>query len=500
MQEKNFENQVKELLYNHSESAPNVMSKVFEKRTPLYIFKNRLILHKYKLLAAAVLVGLLAFLFTMQLEETKSVLPDVVENGITDGSEGLNIENSVSENQVAQIEAEINKPVVADDNPVFIENETDKSAQEQTPELSNSQNTTDISKATIKDELKQFLANHKNKEGSGTGKPGDQDKQNNLGIGEGTEGGQNKSIDNTNAVAEVENKVTDNEAFLNADNANDAKDISDEANDANTTITKTEASKSSSETNSTEGDEDFDLPKTKDGRWSVAVNTIYGFGNRSFDDKGDGATVIARNESESQKFSYGAEMLLNYRLLPNIDAYTGISYYNRREAMSYQYATEVTDMNVSSRKVIEHHPVFGTREVTVYDTSYTARNVQSNGEFNNSYKHIFVPLGLRYTLYDKKFAYSFAINAGLEVVTKTSGAVLDDQYQEVSLNNDFSRTTKGSMFGFGLGVSYLATDRISILSELRGNYFRSPTNNSSYSLNQFDRGYGLMIGLKYDLK
>jgi hypothetical protein len=77
MQDKNFEHQVKDLLYNHEEAAPNVMNNVFEKRTPLYVFRNKLILNKYKLIAAAALIGVLAFLANYNLNRSEIVEPSI---------------------------------------------------------------------------------------------------------------------------------------------------------------------------------------------------------------------------------------------------------------------------------------------------------------------------------------------------------------------------------------------------------------------------------------
>jgi len=77
MQDKKFEHQVKDLLYNHEEAAPNVMNNVFEKRTPLYVFRNKLILNKYKLIAAAALIGALAFLVNYNLDRSEIAEPTI---------------------------------------------------------------------------------------------------------------------------------------------------------------------------------------------------------------------------------------------------------------------------------------------------------------------------------------------------------------------------------------------------------------------------------------
>ncbi|MBO6518348.1 MAG: hypothetical protein JJ975_17570, partial [Bacteroidia bacterium] len=64
MKGSNFEDRIKDLLHEHTETAPDVMNKVFEKRTALYVFRNRLVLHKYKLIAASLGLAALFFLFS----------------------------------------------------------------------------------------------------------------------------------------------------------------------------------------------------------------------------------------------------------------------------------------------------------------------------------------------------------------------------------------------------------------------------------------------------
>lgn len=492
MQENNFENQVKDLLYNHSESAPNVMGKVFEKRTPLYIFKNRLILHKYKLMAAAVLIGLLAFLFNMKSDKTDSVLPIVAETETNQVDETPNTEAESIENQMAQIDETIAEPT-KNTNP----NSTSGVATNGTQQTQSNINNSDLSTSSPGTKILRYrmlkeLANTK-KQGKGDdGSWGTGTPQSEKPIG-------NTSGEFVNNTTESNTNKQDVPTDQTQSEKDQTQNTTNTANDTKTTIAKTEAPTSSSEDN-TGGDEDFELPKTKDGKWSVSFNTVIGSGSRNLDAMGDMASVVVRDATETANLSYGAELLLNYKLSDNFDLYSGFNYFNRREKMVYMHNTQVTDMDITSKKVIEHHPVFGTREVTVYDTSYTTRNVQSNGDFNNSYKHFYIPLGLRYTLYlNETVGIYFDVNGGLEVRTKTSGTILNDQYQELSLDNGFARTSLGNMVGVNAGVSFLVDERLSVLTGLRGKMFLNPTNNQDYPINQYDKGFGLMVGLKYDL-
>lgn len=489
MQDKNFENQVKELLYNHSETAPNVMGKVFEKRTPLYVFKNRLILHKYKLMAAAVLIGLIAFLFNTPIDKSQTNTP--VAEQTTAPSENLpnNNNDQTSDPAIAQNDTESN---MVEDNP-YKEESTNQVAQDvsdqshTTVETNTHTNTPSTSENNRRSEITGNRANQSiiSQNDVPTITP-----DNDNAIAEGSAFENNVDKTSEKPIPSEQPEVKEKQIVDNVEKVDNEPKVNSAESIVETTT---------SDDNGV-GDDDFDVPTTKPSKFSLSFGTIVGVGGRSLDQSGDNATIDMRNSSESQKLSYGAEILLNYRLSNNLDIYSGLSFYDRREGMRYDYTTQVTDMQVQSKKVIEHHPVFGTREITVYDTSYSTRNVQANGDYNNSYKHVFIPVGLRYTLYySDRWGVHMSFNGGLEVVTQTTGTILTDQYQELSLDKGFARTSAGGMVGLGIGGSYLLNDRLSLLGEFKGNIFLDPTNGPAYPINQTDRGYGLMLGLKYDL-
>lgn len=519
MQDKKFEHQVKDLLYNHKEKAPNVMSNVFEKRTPLYVFKNRLLLHKYKLVAAGLVIGIVAIYLGLtnpldnkqNAEDQNQSSQELVQidqsttkenssKGIADEADINKTSNSVTQHQSKE-----------DPDVKVIDQERINHLPE--PSTNDVQNgTSDHSEGDLPAKIIEMLAKMKSgKDGAGQGSSPDKEygdprfsstdkeKADHEGAYNASEVDEAVSNQTDIAASNKNDEVAENETDEAIEIVKPAEETKKDIIDIEKTIADNTDSASGEELDAGIGDEDFGLPKTNQRKMSLSFSTIVGSGTRFLDQGGDLATVVVRDNTESNALSYGGELLFNYKLHDNVDAFVGLGYFNRREKMVYQNNYQVTDADITSKKVIEYHPVFGTREVTVYDTSYTTRDVQTNGDAKNNYKHVYVPLGLRFTVYDKKFGIHMSVNGGLEVMTKSSGTILNDQYQEVMLGKDFSRTSFGGMLGAGFGASFIVNDRINILTEYRVNYFMSPTNGDKYPIRQQDLGHGLMIGLKYDL-
>ncbi|MBO6518338.1 MAG: hypothetical protein JJ975_17520, partial [Bacteroidia bacterium] len=249
------------------------------------------------------------------------------------------------------------------------------------------------------------------------------------------------------------------------------------------------------------GGDDFN-PVTPMRRWSVTASYGAGIGDRKFDGATNeqSKTVQVRNESEKQRFSNAAEITLNYRVNPQIEVFTGLNYFDRKERMVYEKVTEHVHQNITSQKVIEYHPVYGQREITLYDTTYQTVEVRNNLNSANSYKRVSVPLGFRYGLpFNGKWAISLNGNTGIEVLTKTSGTILDGDLNEIDLGSNFNRTSVGATFGLGATFSRTLSDRWTALFEPRATLYLAPANRPTYMLNQMDQGYGFYFGLKYGL-
>src|SRR5210317_865424 len=84
-----FEKGIKDLLHDQHEAAPDVLGNIFEKRTPLYILKNKLLLSKYKLIAAAVVTGAVIWLWPFNTSQN-------ADSGVVETTETIQGQDYVS--------------------------------------------------------------------------------------------------------------------------------------------------------------------------------------------------------------------------------------------------------------------------------------------------------------------------------------------------------------------------------------------------------------------
>ena len=344
MQDKNFEHQVKDLLYNHEEAAPNVMNNVFEKRTPLYVFKNKLILNKYKLIAAAALIGVLAFLANYNLNRSEIVEPSIeTVNEQPAIAQSENQESAMLPAESSTIDIQHTDVV----NDVTANKSGNVTVNEQKSAKTTNEGSFDNERTTKQEEINQMPVDSKGRNYVDQNKAAEKGKSN-------ADWNTNKAQNVADASIKDQGELKDNtlaqqandEGVAENDNNNadrNQENISTENETDNTVETKQdiaavdESTSSTDATNATDaiGDEDFGLTKTTARNWSVSLNTIIGSGSRNLDQSGDIATVVVRDNTESNQLSYGTELLLNYRLLDNLEAFGGVGFFNRRESMNY---------------------------------------------------------------------------------------------------------------------------------------------------------------------
>jgi hypothetical protein len=93
MKSNDFDNLLKGI-YDHEEIAPNVMEGVFERRSAWYIFRNRLFIQKYKLMAAAVLLITSTVIVTGLMVNNNSDSNAITNLPITIQKDDSNISNN----------------------------------------------------------------------------------------------------------------------------------------------------------------------------------------------------------------------------------------------------------------------------------------------------------------------------------------------------------------------------------------------------------------------
>ena len=185
-------------------------------------------------MAAAVLIGLLAFLFNMKSDKTDSVLPIVAETETNQVDETPNTEAESIENQMAQIDETIAEPTNTT-NP----NSTSGVATNGTQQTQSNINNSDLSTSSpgtkiLRDRMLKELANAK-KQGKGDdGSWGTGTPQSEKPIG-------NTSGEFVNNTTESNTNKQDVPTDQTQSEKDQTQNTTNKANDTKTTIAKTES-------------------------------------------------------------------------------------------------------------------------------------------------------------------------------------------------------------------------------------------------------------------
>ncbi|MCB9261518.1 MAG: hypothetical protein H6607_04020 [Flavobacteriales bacterium] len=455
-----FENKMKELMHNYEVEAPDLMNKVFEKRTPLYVFANKLALHKYKLLVATLAIGVLFwFGFNKELNGRFDAKPthqaqQTVENKAS--SDETTFNDDVNEKVVKSAENEVSTEINGNISLVDL----NKKAAKQT-QITADKNITIHNETTAEREIETpeivEIDEHK--------LPNEKVEEVNPQV-------ENPKIE----VVQTEEKTVDK--------------MIDEIEDEKPLVAETE------DDGANENKQIGDLI-IKPSKWSASLAYGPSIGVRKFAGEGENTLIDARNLSEKQRYSHAADLLVSYRFKPAFEAFVGASYFDRREKMSYQKTTSTNNMFITSHTVKEYHPVFGVRDVTIYDTTFSTTTTTQNFVSKNSYQHLTLPIGLRMGHYRAKDGIYISASTGLDFVLKTRGMVMDENLLPIDLGSGFKRMTIGNSISTGVGYTRLLSANSSLFVEYRQRWYLSPTNRETYPINQFDRAHNLMFGWKF---
>lgn len=494
-----FEKGIKDLLHDHHEAAPDVLGNIFEKRTPLYILKNKLLLNKYKLIAAAVVTG--AVIWLWPFNSNQNVDNDVVETTETTQSQDYVVNEksantSISEDNAVEsvVSTTTSKSTKSDEESAAIDynaidagldiSEKTSISNRIKPQQQDNPRVAEVSDVSSND-AKSALPTNQNNQTSDV-----KDGEDSVVTSEVADNPPNTE---TNSVKPVP-KLTDKQG-------NNQNELKEEIATIEEMESKESAPASSMDDNAGSSN-DYELPVVKPSKLSVSLRTGPGLGGRTLEGDGEAQStnkIVNRIESEKQVVSLATTARLHYQVSGNLEVYTGIDYFNRRERMTFDKDIPFSETTVRSKTVIKQHPVLGPQQVTVYDTSTTTglRNKQASSL--NKYTHVSLPLGVQLTLYaNNKLGVYMSADGGLEVFTRSKGFIADDQWNTIELGKAYDRTSIGYTFGWGAGASYLLTNRLSAMAGIRGTYFLTPVSENRNVL-QSDYGYGLLLGLKFGL-
>lgn len=463
-----FDKIFKEGVYHHEEVAPDLMPKIFERRTAWYIFTNKLLIHKFKL-AGVLAIGILALLFTWVLNDNSNP------------SNSNFVQNSTGVEQNVSSESDINGLVndskLADTQK---QNELGVDQNAAKPIIAKQNSTRNGTKSSVPKPPKFVVEN---------GSIGNQ------GAPKSDKSSTTPYTPKTDEVVEQEIAQTESKP-------------TEEPNSEVTQDKEKEVSEPVVAQTEVEMEESMDSPKTdfeetpKSNvplkKWSVLVSAGPAYAYRRLESKSSPDIVALRNGSESAKLSHQSSILAHFEIQPGFEIYSGINWLQRREQMEYVKTTTFVNTTIKSHEVIEYHPILPPKRITIYDTAHQQMEVKSNESRQNSYTHITIPVGFRFSAYGNKLGYHISVDGAMQIASLNKGSVMHNQSEELDLTApDYKRKQVGYSASGSFGVSYLMTNRWSLVSEYRATYFLSPTNGSGYQINQYDFGHGLLFGMKY---
>ncbi len=491
-----FEKGIKDLLHDQHEAAPDVLGNIFEKRTPLYILKNKLLLSKYKLIAAAVVTGAVIWLWPFNTSQNAD--SGVVETTETiqgqdyvssDKSDNTSISNDHSED--TDISTETSKPVNPDEESTIVNYDASiVAADVSVTQTASSRDESNVQNdAHVSDEPTNTVeASDAITESEKTSE--NEDVTDKIAMSEDVDNNTNTGTNSVKPVQEQTDKQGNNQNDLKEQIATTEK------------MENMESAPASSMDESAGSSNDYELPTVKPSKLSISLRTGPGSGGRTLEGDGEAQStnkIVNRIESEKQVVSLAATARLHYQVSGNLEIYTGVDYFNRRERMSFDKDIPFSETTIRSKTVIKQHPVLGPQQVTVHDTTTTVGVRNKQASHLNQYTHVSVPLGVQLTLYaNNKLGVYISGDAGLELYTRSKGFIADDQWNTIELGKSYDRSTLGYTFGCGAGASYLLTNRMSAMAGIRGTYFLTPVSENRNVL-QSDYGYGLLLGLKFGL-
>ncbi|MFT4523503.1 MAG: hypothetical protein ACI8ZN_002457 [Bacteroidia bacterium] len=479
MDNQGFEQIMREKLYDSEAQAPDVLQRIYKKRTGIHIFLNRVALNKTQWLVAASVVLLVA---------------------VT----GVGIANYSSRT------AENPAPAINDSNPTgqgsvqnFTESNPANTTQNDIPLVADEKENTDVTRESVKEiTTPSVVKNNPTKTGVSGGQ---EPRLNETPIVKNQDFTRNPTLKTPNTTEPNESdyvvtpKTEDKPFLANIDKEKAVETTTSE--DKSKPVEKDKLAINKNEDTDGSGDLGTSaLPSPRPlSKWSMSLlgGPSYAFRNIS---NSDGENLGAlRNSSEKAQVSLQARFMLNYALSQNVEAYIGLDYLKRRETMSFGYSSTTTNMNVNSRTITVVRPNGPPTTTTVYDTSFETQTVDKQARSNNSYQYVSLPIGLRFTGYKGKFGFSVSADAALVLQNSYRGYVLDsEQGVLTNLNNgSFKRSITGTSMCAAFGVSYFLTPRFTGIFEPRATYFLSPTNGFAYRLNQYDYAYTANFGLKY---
>ncbi|MBI1306147.1 MAG: hypothetical protein GC181_05985 [Bacteroidetes bacterium] len=497
----NWEDLLKDKLLNHEEAAP-LADGIFAQRGTWHVFKNRLIIHKLRIISGAAALMLIiasVWWFGDIKNDRQSLAGESTKSPV------------ISQHTIHQKTESAISPQQNDQNSE--ENHSSEIRENGATTQNNNQSTSNV------------IGGHPN---PSSNKNNGEMNNNHDGFGENELPGENPVATETPGYTDVLNKSQESQTENTAD-LNHSKELADKPSHENTVDglgrngenpdDKTSSDQAKELANQTETPANREIPEDVDSdskteghhtdlpdnppirKWSVDVLAGVAYGDRTLSGSNANWSTL-RNRSESPAISSQAVIRANYEFSTRWEGTLGLSFTQRKEQLNYDRTREFKTMDVNSHEVTVYDPVLPPKTVTTYDTTYQNIQVTSNIKGVNTYSYLNLPIGLRYSfLYTNKWSAFAGSSVAILIGTRNNGFILNPVGNEMNLNTSaYSRYKMACSVNFTAGATYNLNQRFSLIGELNTNKYFRPNASVTFGSNairQSDLIYGFRAGLSY---
>jgi hypothetical protein len=476
-----IENTIHDRLFDLETPAPDLFNKIAAKRTPFYIFRNKILLNKFKLMGAAVLVLAVLWIWPKTNNTPKTIEQDgrnlselLLDGNMADqGAETKTGEavNTTSESSKAEIvetmDADINNKRLV---PSGIRNQKGGAAAAID---GNDATTVKIEKDKIVSTENPKIAVDLEEANAPIIKGAEVAKVDEIEIGEMPDIVDIGSEQEPELV--MEDKEVETPTIIEIDVDSLGLDV----------IPGPQSG-------------DIDLKPLALKPWNVQLTYGASYAGRFL--SGSSAYKVLRNEQEQVTYSDNIKLHVNYSLSKHFEVFTGITYSNRNESVNAAFEQSEMVWETKTRDVVIHDPVIGTYTKQVTYSELVEHKNNTIEQSDNRYQRLIVPIGLRWNGYTDKFTVSPSLSLGYQIWNRNTGKVLSADMESMSdlAIAPLRKPTGIVQVSSAVGLAYRLNHRWSLLAEPGMQYYLSPVSAPQYSLKQRDYSIDLNFGLKYN--
>ena len=225
-------------------------------------------------------------------------------------------------------------------------------------------------------------------------------------------------------------------------------------------------------------------------RWGISLGAGPAFNYSKHEEIGDYQFVSNyRDSSDKNVMTWNYRFAISYRIIPQLEIYTGIGVSNFEQEIQNRQAIVKADTNLV---ITLPNPVI------YYHRGYFNINNDSTGTIRNKVTFLEIPFGIKYSLFTSaRFGISLQPEISFGKMIQSSGYAYNSQdttYRELK-NADF-RSIQIS-YGAGISFGYLLSDHFSFEATPFYRKYHNSIFNNDHSVKQNIRQFEIRLSLVY---